>query len=221
MYYDPMLDVDHRRPIQSAVVTCFYAAPQQPDDSRRLFDAAASAWGLAEGDLPRLFPSRAYPIALLLSREWELPVIEERLSAAIDEAWEPTWDRSRGEFTWGLGLDEAHPRGQFNAFLAAAEAGGPGAWTRLSAAPLDPCPQVVGVDFPKMALARAEWADGALHLGLAPLAQDPTARTEFTVVGADRSREWTIDGPQGSSIDATDDGLVVTVPITAAAIRIR
>ena len=78
-----------------------------------------------------------------------------------------------GEFTWGLGLNEPHPRGQFNAFLAAAEAAGPGAWEALSAAPLDPCPQIVGVDFPTMAFDRAEWIGSSLYLGLAPLYEDP------------------------------------------------
>ncbi len=51
--------------------------------------------------------------------------MEARLAAAIEASYEPSWDMTRGEFTWGLGLDEPHPRGQFNAFLAAAEAGGP------------------------------------------------------------------------------------------------
>ena len=39
----------------------------------------------------------------------------------------------------------------------------------VEAAPVDPCPQVVGVEFPTMALRRAEWVRGNLHLSLAPL----------------------------------------------------
>ena len=71
------------------------------------------------------------------------------------------------------------PRGQFNAFLAAAEATGPGEWTRLSAAPLEPCPQLVDVDFPAMAFTRAEWVDGNLHLRLAPLHENTSVFTSF------------------------------------------
>ena len=51
-------------------------------------------------------------------------------AAGAEASYEPTWDRERGEFTWGFGLGEEHPRGQFNAIMAAAEAVTPGAWTR-------------------------------------------------------------------------------------------
>ena len=140
-----------------ASTTSYYAAPQVPEEAKRLFLAAASSMGL-DGDLKLpLRPSRAYGSSLVLAREWGLTDIEERLVAGIEASYEPTWDTETGEFTWGMGLNEPHPRGQFNAFLAAAEAAGPGAWEALSAAPLDPCPQIVGVDFPTMAFDRAEW----------------------------------------------------------------
>ena len=125
---------------------------------------------------------------------------------AVEASYEPTWDSVRGEFTWGLGMGEPHPRGQFNAFLAAADAAGPGAWTRLSAAPLEPCPQVVGVDFPDMAFHRAEWIDGNLHLGLAPLREDPQRYTSFRLVGAE-PRVWEVHGLEGVSLDVTASGV--------------
>jgi hypothetical protein len=36
------------------------------------------------------------------------PVLDahDRVSAAVDTSFEPTWDISTGEFTWGIGLDE-------------------------------------------------------------------------------------------------------------------
>ena len=135
--------------------------------------------------------------------------------AAIEASYEPTWDTSLGEFTWGMGLDEPHPRGQFNAFLAAAEASGPGLWTGLSAAPLESCPQIVDVDFPSMAFSRAEWLDGNLHLRLAPLRDDPTEFTSFRLVGAE-PRNWDVHGLDGATLDLTTSGLNIRVPLVSA-----
>ncbi len=195
-----------------ASTTAFYAAPQEPEDAQRLFTAAFDS--LAPGISPAtpLRPSRGYGSALVLAREWGLSEIEARLSAAIEAWYQPTWHEATGEFTWGMGLDEPHPRGQFNAFLAAAEAAGPGMWEALSAAPLPSCPQVVGVDFPTMALDRAEWIGSSLYLGLAPLYEDPNVYTTFRVVGVE-PRQWDISGIDGAMVDAKADGLVVRVPL--------
>jgi hypothetical protein len=151
---------------------------------------------------------------LVLAREWGLDDLVDRLTRAIDASYEPTWDTGRGEFTWGLRLEEPHPRGQFNAFLAAGEAAGPGMWTRLSEAPLEPCPQIVGVDFPTMAFTRAEWVDGNLRLRLAPLREDPTRRTSFRIIGAE-PRNWDVHGMDGVSLDLSSTGLDVRVPLIA------
>ena len=130
-------------------------------------------------------------------------------------SYEPTWDTESGEFTWGMGLDEPHPRGQFNAFLATAEAVGEGMWSRLSAAPLAACPQIVDVDFPTMALSRAEWVGSALHLGLAPLREDPKVFTTFRIVGAE-PRQWDLSGIEGASMDVTAKAVIVRVPLVKA-----
>ena len=213
-YYDPMLDVHHRLPVQAALTTSFYAAPQEPDDALRLFEAGYRSIGLdAEPPLP-LNPSRAIGSSLVLAKEWGIDDLVDRLTRAIDASYEPTWDTERGEFTWGLRLDEPHPRGQFNAFLAAGESAGRGMWTRLSEAPLEPCPQIVGVDFPTMAFTRAEWVDGNLRLRLAPLREDPTKRTGFRIVGAE-PRNWDVHGMDGVSLDLSSTGLDVRVPLIA------
>ena len=212
MYYDPILDVHHRVSVAAALTTAFYAAPQAPADARRLFEAGYTSLGLDRSD-PRLplRPSRAFGSSLLLAREWSIPDLERRLVDAIEASYEPTWDQERGEHTWGMGLDEEHPRGQFNAFLAAAEAAGPGAWERLSAGPLEPCPQVVGVDFPEIALDRAEWIGGALYLGLRPLRENPRAITELRVVGAE-PRVWYLSGIDGATMDVTGRTVIIRVP---------
>ncbi|MFT4597231.1 MAG: hypothetical protein ACI9TF_001479 [Paracrocinitomix sp.] len=207
-----MLDVHHRMPVSFASTTSYYAAPQVPEDARRLFLAAASSMGMDDELSVPLRPSRGYASSLILAREWGLTDIEARLVAAIEESYEPTWDDETGEFTWGMGLNERHPRGQFNAFLAAAEAAGPGRWEALSGAPLEPCPQIVGVDFPTMALDRAEWIGSSLYLGLAPLYEDPKVYTTFRIVGVE-PRQWDIAGIDGAMVDAKPDGVVVRVPL--------
>ncbi len=206
-----MLDVHHRLPVASALTTAFYAAPQRPDDARRLFDAACTSAGLdRDPDLP-LRPARGYGSSLVLAREWELTELDDRLSGAIEASYEPTWDRPRGEFTWGLRLDEEHPRGQFNAFLAAAEAAGAGRWAALSAAPLERCPQVVGVDFPSVALTRAEWVKGALYLQVSVLEEQPSKTTSFRIVGAE-PRIWEVTGIEGAAVEFGAHAVVVRIP---------
>ncbi|WP_420623576.1 hypothetical protein [Candidatus Poriferisodalis sp.] len=215
MYYDPLIDVHHHLPVRAALTTSFYVAPQQAGEARRLFDAACRSARLDKDlDLP-LIAGRGIPSSLVLAREWGMTDLEERLASAVEASYEPTWDHDRGEFTWGMGLDEEHPRGQFNAFLAAAEAGGPGRWTALSAAPLERCPQVVDVDFPRVALRRAEWADGTLRLGLVPLHDDPMQRTTFRVTGTEPG-SWQIIGPESATVEQTDHGLVIDTPLVTA-----
>ena len=193
-----------------------------------LFEAAYDDVGLGGGNAisTPLPASRGVPAALLLSREWSITDLEHRLVEAIEASYEPTWDTERNEFTWGLGLQEPHPRGQFNAFLAAAELGAPGAWARLSAAPLPPCPQVVDVDFPTMAFATAEWVDETLHLHSAPARPAPSERTSFVVTGVHAPADnWMITSVDGTSVDGvtldpTDDGLHITMPVVAAELTI-
>ena len=151
----------------------------------------------------------------MLAREWEMTELAERLAAAIEASYEPTWDTASGEFTWGMGLNEPYPRGQFNAFLAAAEAGGPGMWSLLSARPLEACPQVVDVDFPSVAFTRAEWVNGSLYLRMAPLREDPKVRTSFRIVGAE-PRQWDLIAPDGTTIELTSRGVNVRVPMVHA-----
>jgi hypothetical protein len=201
--------------VTAALTTSFYAAPQVPADAQRLFDAAAASAGYDGPIQVPLRATRAAGSSLVLAREWAIADLEARLADAIEASYEPTWDLASGEFTWGMGLDEPYPRGQFNAFLAAAEAAGPGAWTRLSDAPVDQCPQVVGVDFPSIGLSRAEWVDGALHLRVEPLVEAPSRRTSFRITGAN-GHAWTLTGPENATVATGPNRLTVTMPVRAA-----
>lgn len=211
----------HRLPVRAHVFSCWYASPQVPEDARRLFDSACENAGLCAGPLPDPLEPRATAIALALSREWGIADLEARLRDAIEEHFEPTWDRTRGEFTWGLGLGEPHPRGQYNAFLAAAEANSRGSWTRLSEGPLEDCPQVVGVDFPNVALAEARWVGDELRLRLDVLRPDANASTSFRIINADVARKWDVAGGSGSTLQLAGNALVVTTPLISGDLRVE
>lgn len=213
LYYDPQLDVHHRLPVASALTTSYYAAPQAPDDAKRLFEAACRSMGFDREPQIPLRAGRGTGSALILAREWDMTELEGRLVEAIEASYEPTWNDDTGEFTWGMGLGEEHPRGQYNAFLAAAEAAGPGLWTQLSAAPLKPCPQVVDVDFPDVALSRAEWrSDGGLYLTMAPRVEDPNRWTSFRITGVE-PRQWDLTGINGTTLDVRRDSVQVRCPM--------
>src|SRR5438132_13467270 len=92
LYYDPILDVHHKLPVMVAVINALYLAPQRPDDARRLFEAGLGMVG-ALGDGPAtVIGERVTGVALLLAREWGLDATAERLAAAADATYQPTWD---------------------------------------------------------------------------------------------------------------------------------
>lgn len=213
LYYDPLLDVHHKLPVMVAVINALYLAPQRPDEARQLFDAGVAMLGALGDGGPTVIGERSTGVALLLAREWEVDVSAERLSAGVEASYEPTWDRERGEFTFGFGLSEEHPRGQFNAIMAAAEAVTPGAWTALANEVSDSPPgEVVGVDFPTVAFREAEWRDGQLHLCTsamnASVAGEPTSwRVTALPDPARWSAEAEGDVPTETRVDGS--GLVV------------
>lgn len=212
-YYDPILDIHQRLPTTMAMTYCFYLAPQVPTEARRLFAAAAASAGISETAITNIGSPRINAIAWFLSREWGMDALEARLSEALETHYEPTWDRKSGEFSWGLGLGEAHPRGQYNAFLAAAEAVSPGAWTALSAAPMAEQPGLVeGVDFPTLALAQASWEGGVLRLRLHPQnAEVEGSPTRFKITGLQDPARWRIEGD--ATATAGDRDVVIETTI--------
>jgi hypothetical protein len=211
-YYDPLLDLHHRLPVRTGLTTAFYLAPQVPADARRLFDAASADAGLQRPDLgvsdrrPRLHP-RVVGFALFLAREWGDSELAARLADFAEQSYEPRWDRATGEFTWGFGLGEEHPRGQYNAGLVLAEPASEGAWQQFGQQRLPESPLVSGVDFPTVGLSEARWADGILHLQLS--AATPAvlgSRTSFEVVGLAEPATWQASGPDDTVLSVTPAG---------------
>ena len=213
LYYDPLLDVHHRLPVMLAIINALYLAPQRPEDARRLFDAGMGMLGALGDGAPLVIGERLTGVALLLAREWGIEVTESRLSAGVEQSYEPTWDAARGEFWWGFGLAEEHPRGQFNAILAAAEAVNPGAWTALANRRPPPLrAEVTGVDFPTVGVRAAEWRDDELHVETAAMSHAVRgAPTSWRVAGPDDPSRWTVSTANGAPASTRIDGADLVV----------
>ena len=223
MYYDPLLDIHHKVPISPVVGKVTYLLPLVPEDARRLFDGAIEGMGGLRDEIPEATLANPRDAGTLLhaAKEWDLNDLAERLQAACDDALEPTWDRGRGEFTWGCGLDEEHPRGQYNSLLALAEANSEGAWTRLATQLLpENEPRVEGVDFPAVALSEARWVGGELHLRLSPQNDSFVGLgTKFRIVGLEEPGAWQVLGPGAVEVDGPN--LVVSAEIGDHSLVIR
>jgi hypothetical protein len=208
LYYDPLLDVHHRLPVVTAIINALYLAPLAPDDARRLLDAGLGMVGARGEGPPVVIGERMTAVALLLAREWGLDATAERLAAGAEAGYHPGWDRVRGEHTWGFGLGEEHPRGQYNAIMAAAEATTPGAWSALANEPPPPVgPEVVGVDFPTVALRQAAWIDGRLHLATETISETATGSpTAWRVAGLDDPHRWTVASLLGAPAATAVEG---------------
>ena len=220
LYYDPIIDHHHLVPVLFGAVPALYLAPQVPDGARRLWDAMRAQAGLLDvsGPVAALGP-RMTATTLFLAKEWGVTDLADALRVAAEERYQPTWDRGRGEFTWGFELDEPHPRGQYNAMMAAAEAVTEGAWWRLAnvaVADRFTQPTVVGVDFPTVALRRAEWDAAVEALTIESVGLTSShATTSFRITdlpGPDRFAVEASEGPTPTwRVD--DSALEVTVVV--------
>jgi hypothetical protein len=151
-------------------------------------------------------------MALLLARNWAVTDLADALQAASEEHYPPTWDRERGEITWDFHLSEDYPRGQYNAMMAAAEVMTERAWWRLSNIPSSDRfdePTVCDVDFPTVALTRAEWDDSAqeLHLAMHAINDSMHGRpTTMRVTGLGDPSRWTERTSDGPQVEVTTKG---------------
>jgi hypothetical protein len=206
-YYDPIIGEHLELPVAVGAVPALYLAPQVPAEARRLWDAARAQIGMLElsGPVPLLGP-RFTAHALWLAREWAVTDLADALEAACDENYPPTWDRERGEATWDFGLAEEYPRGQYNATMAAADAMTQGAWWGLANTPSTARfaePTVCDVDFPAVALTRADWdaSSRRLELSLHPMNDAITGQpTSMRITGLGDPGRWTATSPTSATV---------------------
>ena len=197
-YYDPLLDYLCPGGFQAAASLVFYLSPQRYADAERLY----------EWSIPSLFPNppdpqilsahladpRRFALNLLDAREMGDTARYQDLHALAEQVCEPTWDRARGEFYYRFGLSEPYPRGQANAVMMAAEAGGKQAWWRIFNEPnlhkFDQ-PTVSGVDFPRLGVCQATYDEGQEVLAVATYATDPWLAGTVTTFTVEHLREPT------------------------------
>ena len=199
----------------------FWLAAQLPEEARRRWDISRVRAGIGDADIERdgvaarvramydkmpkdgIEPGVAWSW-IFLAREWGLTELADELLTVADERYGPTWDRTRGEFTWSFELDEKHPRGQANALMAAATAMEPGLWSRVTSTPIDNRlaePTVLGVDFPALALSQAEWLRYEQKLVLQTEAMNEAVTgtpTSFRIRGLPDPTRFTVSSPTGA-----------------------
>ncbi len=228
-YYDPQIDHHQLTGIAGGLGVAFGVAAQKPEAGRLLFEAAADALGWTSLDPVRESsrelttgePSPRNTITgLALAREYGHDAVYAKLKAHAEANYEPTWDLGTGEFTWGFGLNEPHPRGQLNATMMIAEAGGEGAMWRLFNQPnlrkfTDPT--IHGVDFPAVCLSQAWYDVERRRLVVSTDAGVPSAAgqpTSFRVSNVDAQRcEVIIDGRVSRDWVALDEGLEIKTTV--------
>jgi len=230
LYYDPVIDHHHMRSPMGLSLPAWYLAPQRREVAEVGWELTARMNGVSgDGPLVGLDNPMSSVALLQLAAEFGDAALFERVSDAVDEFAEPTWDTDRGEFTFGFGLGEPHPRGQLNARAAAARACSPGAWNRVfnqkNTARFEE-PTVVGVDFPTVALSQAFWdaERGELHVTAVPRNESVRgARTRFRVTNVRDASGWTMTAASGGVTPLSSEGgdVVVDTQVDAAPRVIR
>ena len=224
LYSDPVVDELVAGGPAGAAATAFYAAPQDPEAAERLYDYAARAfaWNDPARPVKDYRDPRVHGWGLRLARELGDDAAVGRLRAFVDERYQPTWGPLPGEFSFGFGLDEPHPRGQLNAVAMVGEVGPDRAWTDLFARPnlaKFAQPTLVGVDYPAVVVERAwyEPRDEELTLRLRPggpaeegrptrfdvTALPDPARVRVLLDGADHP-DWRVSGPDRITVEGTN-----------------
>ena len=173
----------------------FYLSPQHYDDAQRLYDASRPPVPQNPDPTSKstlLADPRSFAVGLLIAREMGDAARYQALHALAEQLCEPTWDRERGEFSYRFGLSEPYPRGQANAVMMAAEAGGKQAWWRIFNEPnlrkFDQ-PTVSGVDFPRLGISQAIYDEEKELLAVSTYAADPWMAGTATTFAVDHLHE--------------------------------
>ena len=228
LYYDPLVAYHHMTKAGGHLLLAHELIGQKPAEARRLFDGAAEFLGWrsleplqeASVDYTTLKGEPSGTIrGLTLAREFGEDAIFARLKAHAEANYEPIWDREGGEFTWGFGLNEWYPRGQYNASIAVHEAGSPGAFWRLYHEPnlrkfIEPT--VYGVDFPDVCLSQA-WYDASQRTLIvsmdAGLPRAAGSATSFRVRNIGRDVRVLIDDQPSAQWSIVDGELEITTTV--------
>jgi hypothetical protein len=178
-YYDPIIDYLCQGGPAAAESLVFYLSPQSYHDAERLYDASRPSVppDADPASMKALLAEpRSFARKLMHAREIGDSDRYQALHAFAEQFCEPTWDGERGEFYYRFGLDEPYPRGQANAVIMAAEAGGRQAWWRIFNEPnlrKFQQPTVSRVDFPRLGISQATYDEEKEILAVSTYAAEP------------------------------------------------
>ena len=193
------------------IAPTWYFAPQRPAVAQAGWQTTAMLNGvLGDGPITGLDDPAQATMLLQFAGEFADSATRQRIWEAADQQIEPTWDRDVGEFTLGFGLNEPHPRGQYNARAMAGWVCTPGAWSRIFNSPnLDKFgqPTVEQVDFPRVALSEARWDGVVLHLAAHPQNEAIAGtRTSVRIANIGSTEGWVVRRSNGESAALAADG---------------
>ena len=233
-YHDPLVPIyypgDHEPYYKLSMAK--FALPRFPDDAHALFESGARSlnWRTDRELEAAAGAKGAFDLhdGMFYARETGDDALYAKLKAHSEVHHEPTWDNCRGEFYWGFGLDEPHPRGQLNASAIAAAATTLGSWRRLINEPnlrkfIEP--SVYGVDFPTVGLSQAYYDVDRRALIIATDRGAPGAAgkaTSFRVKNIDPGRcAVEIDGRRSDDWRAVDGEIEIATTVGRHAIVVR
>ncbi|MCZ6888432.1 MAG: hypothetical protein O7H39_08045 [Gammaproteobacteria bacterium] len=211
LYYDPIVDEHVGSARIGLIAPTWYFAPQQREVARAGWHTTALLGGVpGDGPITGLDDPARATMLLQFAGEFADPATKQRIWAAAEEHIEPKWDRDLGEFTLGFGLDEPHPRGQWNARAMAGWVCTEGAWSRIFNEPnltkFDE-PTVEGVDFPRVALSEAKWDGSALRLAAHPQnAANQGISTTVRITHVGSTDDWVMTRSNGETVALSGDG---------------
>ena len=210
------------------IAPAWYLGPQKSAMGETAWQMLLADSNILSGNLSERWREPAsLTFILQLSGEYADDETKARIWEVVDDIIEPAWDLERGEFTLGLGLNEAHPRGQLNARMMAGWVCTPGAWQKIFNAPnlqkFDE-PTIVGVDFPSVALSAANWDGEAMHLAAqgqnAGLAG---ATTTVTMTNIPDTNNWYLylqDGTR-TALNTSNNDIDITLSLDNVPVVVR
>ena len=203
LYYDPVIDEHVSTPL-ALMAPVWYLGPQRSEMAKSAWEMAATLTGLfGDGDLVGLNDPNLASLLAMQTGDFTDGEAKTRLWEFLDETHEPQWNNDLGEFTFGFGLGEPHPRGQLNARAMAGWVCTPGAWSRIFNNPnLEKFdgPTVSGLDFPRVAMSEAWWDGAVLHLTAhAQNSSVANTQTSIHVEGLPSDDGWGLVQPTGGT----------------------
>ncbi|MCZ6501673.1 MAG: hypothetical protein O6945_04065 [Gammaproteobacteria bacterium] len=228
LYYDPIVDEHVLHGAMGIIAPAWYFAPQINQLAEVGWNTAARASGaFGDGPITGLDDPGTATMLLQLAGEFADSSTKQKLWEAAEEHIEPTRDQSTGEFTFGLKLNELHPRGQWNARMMAGWVCTQGAWSRIFNEPnlskFDE-PTVEGINFPMVALSEARWDGNTLHIAAHP--QNSEAKGTVTMArlaNVASSKGWVLTKPSGDKVllDGRGDHVLFEITVDNQVVMLR